>query len=106
MAAISERTGREYKLFSYYGAEDATEVIILMGSATEAAREAIDYANANGKKYGMVSVHLYRPFSVKHLLAAVPETSRNSPMVLPNTGWQKRKSCSAVAYGKEVCPRT
>ena len=74
MAAISERTGREYKLFSYYGAEDATEVIILMGSATEAAREAIDYANANGKKYGMVSVHLYRPFSVKHLLAAVPET--------------------------------
>ena len=74
MAAISERTGREYKLFSYYGAEDAEEIIILMGSATEAAREAIDYANANGKKYGMVSVHLYRPFSVKHLLAAVPKT--------------------------------
>ena len=74
MAAISERTGREYKLFSYYGAEDAEQVIILMGSATEAAREAIDYANKNGKKYGMVSVHLYRPFSVKHLLAAVPET--------------------------------
>ncbi len=74
MAAISERTGREYKLFSYYGAEDATEVIILMGSATEAAREAIDYANANGKKYGMVSVHLYRPFSVKHLMEAIPAT--------------------------------
>lgn len=74
MSAISERTGREYKLFSYYGAEDAEQVIILMGSATEAAREAIDYANKNGKKYGMVSVHLYRPFSVKHLLAAVPET--------------------------------
>ena len=74
MAAISERTGREYKLFSYYGAEDAEQVIILMGSATEAAREAIDHANKNGKKYGMVSVHLYRPFSVKHLLAAVPET--------------------------------
>lgn len=74
MAAISERTGREYRLFSYYGAEDAEQVIILMGSATEAAREAIDHANRNGKKYGMVSVHLYRPFSVKHLLAAVPET--------------------------------
>lgn len=74
MAAISERTGREYRLFSYYGAEDAEQVIILMGSATEAAREAIDHANKNGKKYGMVSVHLYRPFSVKHLLAAVPET--------------------------------
>ncbi len=76
MTAISERTGREYKLFSYYGAEDAEQVIILMGSATEAAREAIDYANANGKKYGMVSVHLYRPFSVKHLLAAVPKTCK------------------------------
>ena len=76
MAAISERTGREYKLFSYYGAEDAEQVIILMGSATEAAREAIDHANKNGKKYGMVSVHLYRPFSVKHLLAAIPETCK------------------------------
>ncbi|MBO7120155.1 MAG: pyruvate:ferredoxin (flavodoxin) oxidoreductase [Bacteroidaceae bacterium] len=74
MAAISERTGRKYELFSYYGAEDAEQVIILMGSASEAAREAIDYANANGKKYGMVSVHLYRPFSVKHLLAAVPKS--------------------------------
>ena len=76
MAAISERTGRKYELFSYYGAEDADKIIILMGSATEAAREAIDYANANGKKYGMISVHLYRPFSVKHLLAAVPSTCK------------------------------
>ena len=76
MKEISRITGREYKLFSYYGAQDADKVIILMGSATEAAREAIDYANANGKKYGMVSVHLYRPFSVKHLLAAVPKTAK------------------------------
>ncbi len=74
MAAISERTGREYKLFSYCGADDAERIIILMGSASEAAREAIDYMNANGEKVGMVSVHLYRPFSVKHLLAAVPKT--------------------------------
>ncbi|MCQ2197530.1 MAG: pyruvate:ferredoxin (flavodoxin) oxidoreductase, partial [Bacteroidaceae bacterium] len=76
MAAISERTGRKYDLFSYYGAEDAEQVIVMMGSGTEAAREAIDYANANGKKYGMVSVHLYRPFSVKHLLAAVPKSCK------------------------------
>ena len=76
MAAISERTGRKYELFSYYGAEDAEEVIVLMGSASEAAREAIDYANAHGKKYGMVSVHLYRPFSVKHLLKAVPQSCK------------------------------
>ena len=76
MAEISKITGREYKLFSYYGAEDAERVIICMGSVTEAAREAIDYLNAKGEKVGMVSVHLYRPFSVKHLLAAVPKTCK------------------------------
>lgn len=74
MAAISERTGREYKLFSYYGADDADRIIILMGSASEAAREAIDYLNEKGEKVGLVSVHLYRPFSVKHLLSVVPTT--------------------------------
>ncbi len=74
LAEISKITGREYHLFSYYGAEDAERMIILMGSATEAAREAIDYLNANGEKVGMISVHLYRPFSVKHLLASVPKT--------------------------------
>ena len=76
MAAVSKITGREYKLFSYYGADDAERVIICMGSGTEAAREAIDYLNAQGEKVGMVSVHLYRPFSVKHLLAAVPKTCK------------------------------
>ena len=74
LAEITKITGREYHLFSYYGAEDAERMIILMGSATEAAREAIDYLNANGEKVGMISVHLYRPFSVKHLLASVPAT--------------------------------
>ncbi len=76
MAAISKRTGRKYELFSYYGVQDAEQVIIMMGSGTEAAREAIDYANANGKKYGLVSVHLYRPFSVEHLLKAVPASCK------------------------------
>lgn len=74
LGEISKITGREYHLFSYYGADDAERIIILMGSATEAAREAIDYLNKNGEKVGMISVHLYRPFSVKHLLAAVPKT--------------------------------
>ena len=72
---ISKITGREYHLFDYYGADDAERVIILMGSATEAAREAIDYLTSQGEKVGMVAVHLYRPFSVKHLLAAVPKTA-------------------------------
>ena len=74
LGEISKITGREYHLFSYYGADDADRIIILMGSATEAAREAIDYLNGKGEKVGMISVHLYRPFSVKHLLAAVPST--------------------------------
>ena len=74
LGEISKITGREYHLFSYYGAEDADRMIILMGSATDAAREAIDYLNANGQKVGMISVHLYRPFSVKHLLASVPKS--------------------------------
>ena len=76
MEKISEITGRKYGLFNYYGAEDADRVIILMGSASEAAREAIDYLTVQGEKVGLVSVHLYRPFSVKHLLAAVPKTTK------------------------------
>ena len=76
MQELGKITGREHHLFDYYGAADAERVIILMGSATEAAREAIDYLTAKGEKVGMVSVHLYRPFSVKHLLAAVPQSCK------------------------------
>ena len=74
LQAVSKITGREYHLFDYYGAKDAENIIILMGSATEAAREAIDYMTKQGKKVGMVAVHLYRPFSVKALLSAVPKS--------------------------------
>ena len=109
MKEVSKITGREYKLFSYYGAEDAEYVIILMGSATEAAREAIDYANANGKKYGMVSVHLYRPFSVEHLLAAVPASCKRIA-VLDRTkepgasGEPLLLDVKDAFYGKENAP--
>ncbi|AOH40767.1 pyruvate:ferredoxin (flavodoxin) oxidoreductase [Tannerella serpentiformis] len=74
MEEIYKLTGRKYGLFNYYGAEDADRIIIAMGSVTEAAREAIDHLVANGEKVGMVAVHLYRPFSAKHFLAAVPKT--------------------------------
>ena len=74
LGEIAKITGREHHLFDYYGAEDAENIIILMGSATEAAKEAIDYLVKQGKKVGMVAVHLFRPFSVKHLFAAVPKT--------------------------------
>ena len=74
LAEISKITGREYHLFNYYGAKDAENIIILMGSATEAAREAIDYLTKQGKKVGMVAVHLYRPFSVEAIRKAIPDT--------------------------------
>ena len=76
MEKISEITGRKYGLFDYYGAEDADRVIIAMGSVTEAIREVIDYLTAKGEKVGLVAVHLYRPFSAKHFLAAVPKTAK------------------------------
>ncbi|MGI6223311.1 MAG: pyruvate:ferredoxin (flavodoxin) oxidoreductase [Prevotella sp.] len=74
LGKISDITGREYHLFNYYGAKDAENVIILMGSATQAAMEAIDYLVKQGKKVGMIAVHLYRPFSVEYLKKALPAT--------------------------------
>lgn len=74
MAEISRITGRDYKLFNYYGAADAERVIIAMGSVCEAIEETIDYLAKKGEKVGLVKVHLYRPFSAKHMLAALPST--------------------------------
>ena len=76
MNKIAEITGRKYGLFDYYGAPDADRVIIAMGSVTEAIRETIDYLTSKGEKVGLISVHLYRPFSAKHFLAAVPATAK------------------------------
>ena len=73
---LSALTGRKYGLFDYYGAPDADRVIISMGSVTEAIRETIDYLTGKGEKVGLVAVHLYRPFSAKHFLAAVPKTAK------------------------------
>ncbi len=74
MDEINKLTGRNYKLFDYYGAPDATEVVVVMGSGAETARETVDYLNKQGRKVGMISVHLFRPFSAKHFLAVLPET--------------------------------
>ncbi len=74
MEKISEMTGRDYRLFNYYGAPDAENIIIAMGSVCEAAQEVIDYLNARGEKVGIVKVHLYRPFCADKLFEAVPET--------------------------------
>jgi pyruvate-ferredoxin/flavodoxin oxidoreductase len=75
MKELSSITGRSYSLFDYYGAEDAQRIIIAMGSVTEAIREAIDHLAAKGEKVGLVAVHLYRPFSTRHFLAAIPKTA-------------------------------
>ena len=74
MKEMSRITGREYAPFTYYGAKDATDVIIAMGSITDVIKTVIDKENVEGKKLGLVSVHLYRPFSVKYLMEAMPKS--------------------------------
>ena len=76
MAQISRLTGREYHLFNYYGAPDAERVIVAMGSVSGCAQEVVDYLTAKGEKVGFLQVHLFRPFSRSHLLAALPKTVR------------------------------
>ena len=72
MAAISKITGRTYKPFTYYGAPDAENVIVAMGSVNETIKECIDYLATQGRKVGLITVHLYRPFSEKYFFDAVP----------------------------------
>ncbi len=74
MKQINALIGTEYQLFNYYGASDATHVIIAMGSVCETIRETIDYLQSQGEKVGMIQVHLYRPFSARHLLSVLPKT--------------------------------
>ena len=74
MGEIGEISGRSYRPFDYYGSPDAENIIIAMGSVTETIRETIDYLRERGRKYGVVSVHLYRPFSAKYLLKVLPKS--------------------------------
>lgn len=74
MNKINKLTGRDYKLFNYYGAEDAENIIIAMGSVNGVIKETVDYLNSKGEKVGFLQVHLYRPFSVKHFLKELPST--------------------------------
>ena len=109
MNEITKITGRKYGLFSYYGAEDADRVIIAMGSVTEAIRETIDHLTEQGEKVGLVAVHLYRPFSAKHFLAAVPKTAKRIA-VLDRTkepganGEPLYLDVKSCFYGKENAP--
>ncbi len=110
MAKMEEKTGRSYGLFNYYVAEDAKEIIVAMGSVTEAIEETIDELNARGEKYGLVKVHLFRPFSVEHLLKVIPQ-SVEKICVIDRT---KEPGCNgeplyldvcSAFYGKENAPK-
>ncbi len=74
MGEVSKLTGREYHLFNYYGAEDADRLIIAMGSVCDVVEETVDYLNAKGEKVGLLTVHLYRPFSLEHFFKYIPKT--------------------------------
>ena len=76
MKQVGELTGRNYKPFDYVGAPDAERVIICMGSGCDAIEETINYLASKGEKLGLIKVHLYRPFSMKYFLAAVPATAK------------------------------
>ena len=109
MEEVSKITGRKYSLFDYYGDPEAEHVIIAMGSVTECIRETIDYLRSKGEKVGLVSVHLYRPFSAKHFLAAVPATAKRiavldrtkEPGALGEPLYLDVKDCY---FGKENAP--
>jgi len=109
MQEINKITGREYHPFTYYGAKDAENVIVAMGSVTETIREVIDYLNAQGKKYGLVSVHLYRPFATKYFFNVMPSTVKKIT-VLDRTkepganGDPLYLDVRDAFYGKENCP--
>lgn len=76
MKEMSRITGREYAPFVYYGAKDATDIIIAMGSVSDVIKTVVDKLNAEGRKVGLVTVHLYRPFSVKYLFNVLPKTAK------------------------------
>ena len=76
MGKINEKLGTDYKLFNYYGAEDADRVIIAMGSICDVAEEVIDYLTAKGEKVGLIKVRLYRPFRADRLVEALPKTAK------------------------------
>ena len=76
MDRVNAEIGTNYKPFNYYGAPDAEYVLVAMGSVCEAAEEVVDYLNARGRRVGVVEVHLYRPFSAKHLLRVLPKTAK------------------------------
>ncbi len=109
MKEISKETGREYKPFTYYGDENPERVIIAMGSVIEAAKETVDMLRAKGEKVGVLTVHLYRPFSAKYFFDALPKSVKKIA-VLDRTkeagsiGEPLYLDIRAVFYGQKNAP--
>lgn len=109
MKTISKMTGREYKPFVYYGAPDAENIVIAMGSITDTLKEVVDHLNASGKKVGLVVVHLYRPFSEKYFFDILPKTVKKI-VVLDRTkepganGEPLYLDVRDMFYGKQTAP--
>lgn len=109
LAEISKVTGRNYAPFVFYGAEDATDIIVAMGSVTDAIEETVDYLVDQGRKVGLLTVHLYRPFSEKYFFKALPDTVERVA-VLDRTkesgsvGEPLYLDVKSVFYGKEEQP--
>ena len=109
MQEITKMTGREYHPFTYYGADDAENIIIAMGSVTSTIKEVIDYKLAQGEKVGLISVHLYRPFSEKYFMKVLPKSVKRIS-VLDRTkepganGEPLYLDVRELFYGKENAP--
>ncbi len=109
MADLAKITGREHHLFDYCGAKDADRIIIAMGSVCQAVQETVDYLNKQGEKVGLMSVHLYRPFSIKHFFQFMPKTVKKVA-VLDHTkepgslGEPLYLDVKSAFYGSELNP--
>ena len=109
MAEIKKLTGREYHLFNYYGAPDADRIIVAMGSVCDVIEETVDYLNGKGEKVGLLTVHLYRPFSLEHFFRYIPKTVKKIA-VLDRTkepgsiGEPMYLDVKSAFYGKEWQP--
>lgn len=109
MGKISEITGREYHLFNYYGAPDADRMIVAMGSVCDVIEETVDYLNARGEKVGLLNVHLYRPFSIKHFLKYIPKTVKKIAVLdrtkeIGSIGEPLYLDVRSAFYGSEMNP--
>ena len=109
MQEISKKTGREYHPFTYYGAKDAENIIVAMGSVTETIQEVIDYLVDKGEKVGLITVHLYRPFSEKYFMKVLPKSVKRIAVLdrtkeLGANGEPLYLDVKDMFYGKENAP--